>query len=51
MKIVSIIVAILMFSLVVIFHELGHLLFAKKNGIGVTEFCLGMGTLVTRAGS
>ena len=43
MKIVSIIVAILMFSLVVIFHELGHLLFAKKNGIGVTEFCLGMG--------
>lgn len=32
-----------MFSLVVIFHELGHFLFAKKNGIGVTEFCLGMG--------
>ena len=43
MKIGSIIVAILMFSLVVIFHELGHFLFAKKNGIGVTEFCLGMG--------
>ena len=35
MKIGSIIVAILMFSLVVIFHELGHFLFAKKNGIGV----------------
>lgn len=43
MKIGSIILAILMFSLVVIFHELGHFLFAKKNGIGVTEFCLGMG--------
>lgn len=43
MKIGSIIVAILMFSLVVIFHELGHFLFAKKNGIGVDEFCLGMG--------
>lgn len=43
MKIGSIIVAILMFSLVVIFHELGHFLFAKKNGIGVNEFCLGMG--------
>lgn len=43
MKIGSIIIAILMFSLVVIFHELGHFLFAKKNGIGVTEFCLGMG--------
>lgn len=43
MKIGSIIVAILMFSLVVIFHELGHFLFAKKNGIGVEEFCLGMG--------
>lgn len=43
MRISSIIVAILMFSIVVIFHELGHFLFAKKNGIGVNEFCLGMG--------
>ncbi len=43
MKVGSILIAILMFSLVVIFHELGHFLFAKKNGIGVTEFCLGMG--------
>ncbi|MDE7326744.1 MAG: site-2 protease family protein, partial [Lachnospiraceae bacterium] len=43
MKIGSIIVAILMFSLVVVFAALGHLLFAKKNGNCVTEFCLGMG--------
>lgn len=43
MKIGSIVIAILMFSLVIIFHELGHFLFAKKNGIGVNEFCLGMG--------
>lgn len=43
MKAGSIIIAILMFSLVVIFHELGHFLLAKKNGIGVNEFCLGMG--------
>lgn len=43
MRVGSIIIAILMFSLVVIFHELGHFLLAKKNGIGVNEFCLGMG--------
>ena len=39
----SIILALLMFSLIVIIHELGHFLLAKKNGIAVTEFSLGMG--------
>lgn len=43
MSIGNILVAILIFSFVVIFHELGHFLFAKKNGIGVTEFTLGLG--------
>lgn len=32
-----------MFSAIVLFHELGHFLLAKKNHIVVTEFSLGMG--------
>ena len=39
----KIILALLIFSLIVMFHELGHFLLAKKNGIAVTEFSLGMG--------
>lgn len=39
----SIIVAILIFSLIVIIHELGHFLLAKKNGITVVEFSIGLG--------
>ena len=32
-----------MFSIIIFFHELGHFLLAKKNGITVTEFSIGMG--------
>ena len=39
----SIIISVLVFSVLVIIHEFGHFLLAKKNGIGVTEFSLGMG--------
>lgn len=39
----NIIIAILIFSLIIIIHELGHFLLAKKNGITVVEFSLGMG--------
>lgn len=39
----KIIIAILMFSIIILFHELGHFLLAKKNGIRVNEFCLGLG--------
>lgn len=39
----SIIIAILVFSFLVITHELGHFLMAKKSGIGVIEFSVGMG--------
>lgn len=39
----KILIAVLIFSAVVLIHELGHFLFAKKNGIVVTEFSLGMG--------
>lgn len=37
------IIAILIFSAVILFHELGHFLLAKKSGIRVNEFCLGLG--------
>lgn len=39
----KIILALLIFSVVVIIHELGHFLFAKANHIMVTEFSIGMG--------
>lgn len=39
----SIFIAILIFSLIILFHEFGHFLLAKKNGITVVEFSLGMG--------
>lgn len=35
--------AIVIFSLVVIIHEFGHYFFARKGGIKVNEFSLGMG--------
>ena len=40
---VGIIIAILVFSLLILFHEFGHFIMAKAVGIGVTEFSLGMG--------
>lgn len=39
----GIIIAILLFSAIVIFHELGHFLLAKANKIRVDEFSLGLG--------
>lgn len=40
----KILIALLVFSVIIIIHELGHFLFAKLNGITVVEFSLGMGT-------
>lgn len=42
----SIIVALLVFGLLIFFHELGHFLLAKRGGIGVTSFSLGMGPAI-----
>ena len=39
----KIIIALLIFSIIIIFHELGHFLLAKANGIRVNEFSLGLG--------
>lgn len=42
----GIIFALLIFSFIVFFHELGHFALAKKNGIDVDEFAIGMGPLI-----
>lgn len=39
----TIILFIIIFSIVVISHELGHFLIGRKNGIRVVEFSVGMG--------
>lgn len=39
----NILLAVFVIGLLIFSHELGHFLLAKKNGIGVTEFSLGMG--------
>ncbi|MBC7346337.1 MAG: RIP metalloprotease RseP [Clostridia bacterium] len=39
-------VALVLFSLLIVFHELGHFLVAKLAGIKVREFSIGMGPLV-----
>lgn len=43
----NIILALIIFSIIILFHELGHFLLAKHNDVRVNEFCLGLGpTLV-----
>ena len=44
----SIIVALVIFGLLIFFHELGHFLLAKRGGIGVTSFSLGMGPAILK---
>lgn len=39
----GIILAIIVFSVLILFHEFGHFIIAKKNGVCVTEFSLGLG--------
>ena len=40
---VGIVIAFLVFSFIVFFHEWGHFLLARRGGIGVEEFAIGMG--------
>lgn len=42
----SIVVAIIIFSLIIIIHEFGHFLLARKNGITVVEFSIGLGPTI-----
>lgn len=39
----KILIAVLIFSVIILIHEFGHFLFAKLSGIKVLEFSLGMG--------
>lgn len=39
----SILIAFIVFGVLVFIHELGHMLLAKKNRVGVSEFSIGMG--------
>lgn len=42
----EILIAVIVFSLLILFHELGHFALAKAVGVGVTEFALGMGPIL-----
>lgn len=42
----SIIFGLIILGLIIVFHEFGHFIVAKKNGVGVVEFAVGMGPLV-----
>lgn len=39
----NIVIAIIIFSLIILFHEFGHFIVAKKCNVKVNEFCLGFG--------
>ncbi len=43
MNLLSLVALVLIIGIVVFVHELGHFLLAKKNGIGVIQFSIGMG--------
>lgn len=41
-----IVLAVVLFLLLIVFHEFGHFIVAKKSGIKVNEFAVGMGPLL-----
>lgn len=46
MNIITILAAILCFGIIIIIHEAGHFFVAKKSGIRVLEFSIGMGPAI-----
>lgn len=46
MIVIRYVLAFIVLSIIIIFHELGHFLLAKKNDIRVNEFCLGFGPTI-----
>lgn len=42
----GIVIAILMFEVMIVIHEWGHFIVARKNGVFVQEFALGMGPAI-----
>lgn len=41
--VINVIIALFVFGAIIFFHEFGHFLLAKKNGVYVNEFSIGMG--------
>ncbi|MEE0464553.1 MAG: site-2 protease family protein, partial [Lachnospiraceae bacterium] len=39
----SIFIAIILLGLIILFHEFGHFIVAKANGVCVVEFSIGFG--------
>lgn len=48
--VIMILVALLVFGVVIFFHELGHFITAKKSGMKVNEFAIGMGPTILKFG-
>ena len=48
MQVLSIILAILAFGVLVIVHEFGHFITAKRGGVQVNEFWIGMGPTILK---
>lgn len=48
MNILLIIIGLILFDLIVIIHEFGHFFWAKKFGVKVNEFALGMGPKILK---
>lgn len=46
--IISILIFLIIFSVIVISHEFGHYAIARRNGIRVNEFDIGMGPVLYR---
>ncbi|MBR5218806.1 MAG: RIP metalloprotease RseP [Clostridia bacterium] len=44
----TIIIAVLMFGFLIFVHELGHFLTAKKSGVKIHEFAIGMGPAILK---
>lgn len=45
-RVLSILFALLIFELIIVIHEFGHFIAAKKNGVRVNEFAIGMGPAI-----
>lgn len=45
-SLVTVLVTVLMFGVLIFVHELGHYIFARKFGVGIIEFSIGMGPAI-----
>ena len=46
MRILSIILALVIFEIIIVIHEFGHFIVAKSCGVKVNEFAIGMGPAI-----